>query len=70
MKPIPKIKLDINNFKSVKMFNKVCALAWYHSRKRIRKKNYVRAKKLLNIRRFKKQKPQKYWRTFYGLSNN
>ena len=41
------MKLNINNPKSVKMFNNTCMRGWFHHKKRIRKKNYHRAQKLL-----------------------
>ena len=49
------MKFDINNLKFVKMFNATCMRAWYHKRKRIRKKNYARAQRMLDVKRIKKK---------------
>lgn len=38
-----KLKLNINNLKSVKMFNHCYQRACFHSKRRVRKKNYKRA---------------------------
>lgn len=43
------MKFNINNPKLVKMFNATCMRAWFHKRKRIRKKNYARAHRNLEI---------------------
>ena len=41
------MKFDINNPKSVKMFNHTYMRGCFHHKRRIRKKNYHRAQKLL-----------------------
>lgn len=49
------MKFNINNPKLVKMFNATCMRAWYHKRKRVRKKNYARAQRMLDVKRIKKK---------------
>lgn len=49
------MKFDINNPKFVKMFNATCMRAWYHKRKKIRKKNYARAQRMLDVKRLKRK---------------
>jgi hypothetical protein len=49
------MKFNINNPKFVKMFNATCARAWHHKRERIRKKNYTRAQRMLDVKRIKKK---------------
>ena len=41
------MKLDINNYKSMKMFNNCYARACHHHKRRVRKKNYKRAQNML-----------------------
>ena len=49
------MKFDINNYKFVKMFNKTCFRAWYHHKRRVRKKNYARAQRMLDLKRIRKK---------------
>lgn len=41
------MKLNINNSKSIKMFNHCFQRACFHSKRRVRKKNYKRATNML-----------------------
>ena len=41
------MKVNINNPKSIKMFNRCYQRACFHHKRRIRKKNYKRAKDML-----------------------
>lgn len=41
------MKININNYKSVKMFNRCYQRACFHHKRRIRKKNYKRATDML-----------------------
>ena len=43
------MKLNYSNIKSVRMFNQTCERGWFHHKRKIRKKNYARAQRLLKI---------------------
>ena len=43
------MKLNMNNPQSVKMFNHTCMRGWFHHKRRVRKKNYARAHRTLEI---------------------
>ena len=48
--------------KTIIMFNKTCQRAWWHKKKRVRKKNYVRAQYML--RRGLLQLSRKEWKKY------
>ena len=43
------LKLNMNNPQSVEMFNHTCTRGWFHHKRRVRKKNYARAHRVLEI---------------------
>ena len=58
------LKVNINNLKTVKMFNAVCARSHWHKKHKIRKKNYRRARYMIGIPPNNKywNYPRKIWR--------
>ena len=43
------MKLNCSNIKSVRMFNQTCERGWFHHKRKVRKKNYARAHRSLEI---------------------
>ena len=43
------MKIDYSNLQSIRMFNKTCMRGWFHHKRKVRKKNYARAQRLLKI---------------------
>ena len=43
------MKIDYSNPRSLQMFNKTCMRGWFHRKRKVRKKNYARAQRLLKI---------------------
>jgi len=51
-----------NNIKETKMFNKAYIRACFHHKKRIRKKNYLRARKMILLSNLKYRKYKRGYR--------
>ena len=43
------MKINLDNNQSLRMFNRTCMRGWFHHKRRIRKKNYARAHRSLEI---------------------
>jgi len=43
------MKIDFSNPRSIRMFNQTCMRGWFHHKRKVRKKNYARAQRLLKI---------------------
>lgn len=43
------MKIDYSNPQSIHMFNKTCMRGWFHHKRKVRKKNYARAHRSLEI---------------------
>ena len=58
------LKVNINNIKTVKMFNATYSRACHHKKHKIRQKNYKRARRMLGMPPDNKyiNRPRKIWR--------
>ena len=63
------LKVNINNIKTVKMFNATYSRAGWHKKHKVRAKNYKRARRMLGMPPNKfLNHPRKIWRYLYGMS--